>query len=92
MNGKGYVAIGDDGTLPMLKDLWEYEPTTDTWTQKTDFPGGPRTTAVGFAIASTGKLYIGTGDDDVNQHDDFWEWDSANDTWTQVLKIGRAHV
>ena len=41
-------------------DFWEYDPTTNTWTQKANFGGTPRDGAVGFSIGSKG--YIGTGE------------------------------
>ncbi len=42
-----------------LKDVWEYDPETDTWTQKEDFRGKSRIYAVSFSIGT--KAYIGSG-------------------------------
>ena len=42
------------------KDFWEYDPVANTWTQKADFGGAARDSAVGFSIGSKG--YIGTGE------------------------------
>ena len=58
---KGYIGTGfDNGSpLPYTKDFWEYNPSTDVWTQKTDIPGTERQGAVGFSVG--GKGYIGTG-------------------------------
>lgn len=64
----------------------------DTWTQKADFGGGLRTSAVAFSIGSKG--YMGTGftgagavyDDWQNQ--DFWEYDPALNIWTQKADFG----
>src|SRR5436190_22202994 len=44
---KGYVGTGHSGTG---KDFWEYDPATDTWTQKADFGGTGRSDAVAFTI------------------------------------------
>jgi hypothetical protein len=44
-----------------MKDFWEYDPATNTWTQKADFGGTARYSAVGFSIADKG--YLGTGTD-----------------------------
>ena len=71
IGGKGYVCTGG-GTA----DLWEYNPNTDQWTQKTNFPGGGRSYAVGFSIGNKG--YVGLGG-----AIDFWEYNPANDTWLQ---------
>src|SRR5438874_2713322 len=59
---KGYIGTGINGSccpFNVLKDIWEYDPTTDTWTQKADFGGGLRGWAVGFSIGDKG--YVGTG-------------------------------
>src|SRR5438094_240091 len=55
----------------------------DTWIQKADFGGTPRSGAVGFAINEKG--YIGTGG---YYNNDFWEYDPSTDTWTQKADFG----
>ena len=45
----------------VTNDFWEYDPSTNTWTQKADFGGTARNWAVGFSIGNKG--YIGTGYD-----------------------------
>jgi len=44
VNGKGYVGLGTDGIYApvVLADLWEYDPASDTWASKANYPGGPR--------------------------------------------------
>ena len=56
------------------------------WTQKTNFSGTGRTSAVAFSIGTKG--YIGTGSDNTGVKKDFWEWDSAMNTWTQKADFG----
>jgi N-acetylneuraminic acid mutarotase len=53
----------------------------NSWTQKADFGGNARRSAVGFAIGSIG--YMGTGYD-ANFYDDLWKYDPVNDIWSQV--------
>jgi N-acetylneuraminic acid mutarotase len=85
IGNKGYIGTGYDSnghTLGNRKDFWEYEPATDTWTQKADFGGLARSLAAGFSIGSKG--YIGTGDispDRAGFSDDFWEYDPATNGW-----------
>jgi N-acetylneuraminic acid mutarotase len=81
IGNKGYIGTGtsDDTNYEYLDDLWEYDPDTNAWTQKADFPGGKRFLATGFSIA--GKGYIGLGADINNVKDDFWEYDPATDVW-----------
>lgn len=33
IGNKGYIGTGGEGSVPK-NDFWEYDPTTDTWTQK----------------------------------------------------------
>ena len=53
----------------------------NTWTQKADFGGSARRSAIGFAIGSFG--YMGTGYNS-NFYDDLWKFDPSNNSWTQV--------
>ena len=81
---KGYLATGirDDGIYHFYSDVWEYNPTTNTWSQKADVGGAVRCMAVGFSIA--GKGYIGTGWNELaGSMNDFWEYNPDNNTWTQ---------
>lgn len=56
-----------------------------TWTQKADFGGGTRSSAVGFSIGTKG--YVGTGGNNFT-FKDFWEWDQNTDVWTQKADFG----
>lgn len=80
---KGYIGTGAAFDTAQ-KDFWEYDPVSDTWTQKADFAGVARTGAVGFSIGDKG--YIGTGYG--NQGfgvllKDFWEYSPATNCWTR---------
>ncbi|BFM43607.1 kelch repeat-containing protein [Flavobacterium sp. CFS9] len=67
MNGLGYVVGGDN-----IKTIWEYNPTTDLWAEKTPTEGATRTDAVGFAINNRGFYMLGrTGS---TYFDDAWEF------------------
>src|SRR3990172_7365314 len=54
---KGYVGFGLE-ICPLScifkNDLWEYDPSNDSWTQKANCPGAPREWAVAFGIANKG--------------------------------------
>ena len=45
--------------MVLTNDFWEYNPTTNSWSQKEIFPGSNRDKAVGFSINDKG--YVGTG-------------------------------
>ncbi|MBX7141745.1 MAG: T9SS type A sorting domain-containing protein [Chitinophagales bacterium] len=79
--GKCYIATGGP-IVSRGKDLWEYDPISDSWTQKADFAGAGRENACGFALGNKG--YIGLGrTDDCCYTDDFWEYDPTANIWSQ---------
>lgn len=87
IGGKGYMGTGNYRESPAVpatyyNDFWEYNPSTDIWTQKANVPEQGRTNAVGMSIGNKG--YIGTG---FYYYDtrkkDFWEYDPATDVWTR---------
>ncbi len=84
---KGYIGLGCSvsGNLPYNQDFWEYNPSTDTWTQVADFGGGPRMWAPGFSIGNKG--YVGTGNNGAYCND-FWEYDPAMNMWIQKATYG----
>ncbi len=88
VNGKGYVCAGSStysSAAGNYADLWEYDPATNGWTQKANFPGAARQFAVGFAIGADG--YVGTGSNyDVGStyYSDFYRYNSASNTWTTI--------
>lgn len=75
---KGYLGTGGD------KAFWEYDPSTDTWTQKANFGGGAnRTNAVGFSIGNFGYVGTGLGGFSSELQNDFWQYDQVANTWNQ---------
>jgi hypothetical protein len=84
INGKGYLGGGTDGSV-VRNDFWEFDPTTNAWTQKASFPGAPRQWAVAFAIGSRG--YAGTGGN-ANAGKDFYMYDPVANAWTKKADFG----
>lgn len=85
----GYVGMGYDGPN-YFNDLWEYDPSTDTWTQMASLPADQRYAPVGFSIGAKG--YVGTGIDQMAKlYNDFWEYDPPpNNSWVQKTNFGGA--
>lgn len=85
IGNKGYIGTGRGGNYPnhiLYNDLWEYDVSTDIWTQKADFAGTARWGATGFSIDDKG--YIATGLDVIgSRKKDLWEYDPAINSWTQ---------
>ncbi|MBL4706065.1 MAG: T9SS type A sorting domain-containing protein [Flavobacteriales bacterium] len=86
---KGYMGLGHINSVSniLYEDIWEYDPASDTWTQKANFGGGARYHASAFTIGN--KAYCGTGRDNFSLYlDDFWEYDPLTNVWTQVADFG----
>ena len=87
IGNKGYMGTGYGCSPPPCtetnhKDFWEYNPATNTWTQKANIPTNGRGFAFGLSIGSKG--YVGTGHDDFgNPFNDFWEYNPVTDIWVQ---------
>lgn len=63
--------------------LWQYNPTTDTWQRRADFPGTARSRGAGFSVGNRG--YFGLGIDPAQQGlRDIWQYDPATDRWQFV--------
>ncbi|HWF45161.1 MAG TPA: hypothetical protein VG537_11010, partial [Candidatus Kapabacteria bacterium] len=91
IGSKGYVAMGQSDTSnggqpSVTNDVWQYDPTTDQWTRKADFPGAARDGAMVFVV--NGKAYVGAGVDAAyNYLGDFYEYDPMLDTWTEKADL-----
>jgi len=91
LNGKGYLALGqDDGVV--YDDFWEYDPLTDSWRQLPSYPGGRRRYSFAFTIGNTG--YIGGGElfqgGDPTTPIDFWSFDHSAEIWLQRQNLPTA--
>jgi N-acetylneuraminic acid mutarotase len=95
INGKGYIGVGMIDTVKNnefgvfetyyypSRILYEYNPTSECWIKKADFPGDPRIEAVAFTIGD--KAYVGTGlkFGRTGALKDFWEYDPKVNKWTR---------
>lgn len=87
IGSKGYLGTGyDPGTGNTLDDFWEYDPATDSWTQKASVPGGSRKNAIGLSIGSKGYVLYGIELSPTysGPKGDFWEYDPDFNIWTQI--------
>lgn len=61
INNKIYTGTGVTGfSGDATQDMWEYDPTSDTWAQVADYPAGVREGADGFGDGNRGFLAFGT--------------------------------
>jgi N-acetylneuraminic acid mutarotase len=82
INGKGYVGLGHSNPTTH-KDMWQYDPVTNTWEQKADLPDQGRMDV--FVFVCNNKAYMGGGlhENPYGKQDDMWEYDPATNGWTQ---------
>jgi N-acetylneuraminic acid mutarotase len=90
VGSKGYITTGyynstaTGVTSTDLQDTWEYDPATNEWTRKDDFPGAARSEAISFGIGDYG--YVGTGysaTDNNTFMKDFYRFDPRADAGSQ---------
>lgn len=82
INNKAYVGLGEGNSAAYYKDLWEYDPVNQTWTQVADFAGSARHGAVSFATPTHG--YVGTGQSETGLMKDFYKYDPTTNSWMQI--------
>jgi hypothetical protein len=86
LGAKGYAGMGyyHDNAIPQTlvetRDFWEYNPTNNTWLQKTNFMGSYRYGAVGMGINNKG--YVGLGISGSTFYTDWYQFDPTNGTWS----------
>lgn len=71
MNGLAYFTCGENGGSGMTS-CWEYNPSSDLWTERSSFEAGTRSEAVGFSLNNRG--FVLTGKSGTYQYDDMWEF------------------
>ncbi len=84
---KGYVGTGGNGGGNALTDFWEFDPSGNTWTSKTAFPGVISSVGVAFVIGTKG--YVRSGDvPSMANRTSFYEFDPSGNTWTAKTDLG----
>ena len=82
IDSKGYFGIGDLIGNGYINSFYMYDPISNTWTKKSDFPGELRSSAIGFSLPN-GKGYVGMGYSD-KYLKDMWEYDPVTNQWTRI--------
>lgn len=98
ISNKGYIVGGSYSKnagatrYGYFKDTWEYNPITDTWTQKANFGGGEYSELYG--TSALGKGYIGLGQTldplagvssgQSKLANDLWEYNPLTNIWNKV--------
>lgn len=84
IGSKGYMGLGhiNSGVISQAyHDWWEFDPSTNSWTQKADYPQD-RFAVVGFTIGNKG--YLGSGNEqNFGDRDEFYEYNPVTNVWIQ---------
>lgn len=87
INGKGYIAMGrntNSGGQGVLATTYEYDPATDSWTQKADVnPNNFGYYRVSSFVVNNKAYVIGGYNGGLNPHGKMFEYDPANDSWSE---------
>jgi len=82
----GYIGTGKGNDDNNMRDFYQYDPSTDKWTQIASMGGDGRMGAVAFTY--NGKAYVTTGANNGLNLLDLWMFDpTATPTWTQKAKL-----
>jgi len=87
VNGKAYVGLGFAEVAVYqntgyLNDFWMFDPVTNSWTRKKDYPSKSTDACVSFVYKN--NIYVGSGYDGHDAKADFWKYDPESDSWTQL--------
>ncbi len=98
IGGLGYVGLGFGAPTPAYPngnyyDVWQYDPTLDTWTQKANFPAGGDVpnyltsfspdNQTGFVVGGGDYSWGGTNLAVVI----VWRYNPVSDSWTQMQNL-----
>lgn len=96
IGNKVYTGLGHyNGAGPniLFDDWWEYDPSTNAWTQKADYLGGLCYHTTGFTMNNI--AYVGTGRTSATGStlvQNFYKYDAVTNSWTEITSfpgIGR---
>jgi N-acetylneuraminic acid mutarotase len=79
--GKGYIVSGstlDNSAGIALRDCYEFDPATNTWTKLNDYPGNVRNGFSGWAQVHNDKAYIALSPSD------FYSYVPSTNQWTKL--------
>lgn len=77
VNNKIYYGLGKDDSF-FQNDWWEFDPATNIWVRKADFPGSGRTGSWSFSINN--MACVGMGSDGGFTSDTWW-YNTVANTW-----------
>lgn len=96
INGKGYLGMGytqaNNATPVFLKDFWEYNPVTNTWTQKADLGTSGRHSMHCFVIGNFAYAGGGNSNNTPLIRFDFYKYNPATNVWSSLASMTSAEA
>jgi N-acetylneuraminic acid mutarotase len=93
VNGKLYVTGGNGDNSTPVKETWCYDPGTNQWSRKADYPGQGWINLSTFNTGGYG--YVGLGETASydsyfgrNLYPNFYKYNTTTDKWTEVSNFG----
>src|SRR5205085_4784850 len=84
-NNKAYIIGGAENNR--VPDVWEYDPTNNTWTKKANYPGGQVIYAMAFSINNIGYVTGGAaGPNDIVTNKTY-AYDPIQNSWTSKAPL-----
>ena len=89
IGNKGYMGLGHyNGAGPniILKDWWQFDPSTNSWTQKADYVGNNGNG--NYAVLSFGMEKHGfVGGGQIGSSTEFYKYDPLTNNWSQAANL-----
>jgi len=91
VNNRAYVGLGfstggeiyNEEAYP--KDFWMFDPISNSWTRKADFPSIASDACVSFVYNNF--IYVGGGFADFGFAKEFWKYDTEKDLWIHLTNF-----
>lgn len=91
IDNRAYVLLGRKFGTELLKDIYSFNPETEKWSRKNDFPGEARVFPVSAVVNETAYAGLGFNGnrfsnpvlEDSAYLRDWWMYDKTTDTWTR---------
>ena len=83
IGNKAYAGLGSDNNVH-YNDFYEYDPSSDLWILKGNYPGSGFDNIQGFSINNTG--YIGLGiNNSKSCCTDLWQYSPLTNEWKRIV-------
>lgn len=86
--GLGYGGNAVYTNKGYFNDFWAFNPRTNTWTRKADYPSTTVNAAMSFVYNK--EIYVCEGADGLNYYGEVWKYNPVTDKWSQ-LNDNKAH-